>query len=497
MKCPNCGYEIPDGQLYCENCGNEIRIVPDFDPEIENSISEAMTTLAEELAHPEGVNVFKPDIEEQQEKKPVHKQAKKVSSRFIFVITSILFALLIAIVCGILFYQHNSKDYQISKAMLYGENQEYDRALECLSAAAEIDGTDPKIYFLMADYYYASGREEEALAVLREIAFSETYEDEIIEKAYTRIITLYKGNENYQAINDLLLACENNNIIYQYQNYMAYPPEFSYIEGTYDEVVPLKLSANTTGAIYYTLDGTEPDLKSEIYKTPIFLETGTYTVTAFFVNDYGISSDIVSNSYTINLAAPVAPEVGVYSGEYNTPTKIEVSVPAKCKVYYTTDNSEPTDDSQLYTEPLSMPLGKSVFKFIAYSKEGVPGEVTVRNYQLSLNAPFNVNDGLESLSAALVAQGRILDYYGHLLDMPGRYIYKYISVNTVGSQGDFYFIYEYYEDETGGQSRTGEIFGVNVQTGACGKIIKGDDKAFYFEPFDQEQPSEEAVNQEN
>ena len=46
MKCPNCGNEIKEGHLICEVCGNEIRIVPDFEPEIENSITEVLTTLA-------------------------------------------------------------------------------------------------------------------------------------------------------------------------------------------------------------------------------------------------------------------------------------------------------------------------------------------------------------------------------------------------------------------------------------------------------------------
>ena len=32
MKCPNCGKELKTGQLYCESCGQEIQIVPDYDP---------------------------------------------------------------------------------------------------------------------------------------------------------------------------------------------------------------------------------------------------------------------------------------------------------------------------------------------------------------------------------------------------------------------------------------------------------------------------------
>lgn len=32
MKCKNCGAEIPKGFVYCEKCGAEVQIVPDYNP---------------------------------------------------------------------------------------------------------------------------------------------------------------------------------------------------------------------------------------------------------------------------------------------------------------------------------------------------------------------------------------------------------------------------------------------------------------------------------
>ena len=45
MKCPKCGYEWTEGHLYCDNCGEEFRIVPDFEPEIEEEMNETLSTL--------------------------------------------------------------------------------------------------------------------------------------------------------------------------------------------------------------------------------------------------------------------------------------------------------------------------------------------------------------------------------------------------------------------------------------------------------------------
>ena len=49
MKCPKCGNEMGEGKMYCEVCGEEIHIVPDFEPEIENSISDVLNNVADEI----------------------------------------------------------------------------------------------------------------------------------------------------------------------------------------------------------------------------------------------------------------------------------------------------------------------------------------------------------------------------------------------------------------------------------------------------------------
>lgn len=66
-----------------------------------------------------------------------------------------------------------------------------------------------------------------------------------------------------------------------FQSYLAKEPDFSYVEGDYAEVIPLKLSSNTSGTIYYTMDGSTPDESSEIYTAPLFLENGNMSSVLF------------------------------------------------------------------------------------------------------------------------------------------------------------------------------------------------------------------------
>ncbi len=483
MKCPKCGFEMQDEQLYCENCGNEIQIVPNFEPEIENSISETLNTLAEQLAKEEA-EVSKEDKDDFLEEDPHFFDKLFSSNRKVFILCTVGAAFLIIVLFLIAFFvlQFRSKGYHINQAIEYADEENYDAAIACLNRAEEIDAFDADIYFLKADYYYLQNKETDAILNLKTIALTPGFDIVDVENAYSKLINIYRKNNDYQAINDLLLACDYPDIIYSYQSYMAYPPDFSYAEGTYQEVVPLKLSSNTYGNIYYTTDGSIPDESSDIYTTPIFLETGTYEIHAYFVNDYGIKSEMVTKTYIIDTVVPNAPEISVYSGDYTSPQLIEVTAAEGCTVYYTIDGTEPTIDSLQYTEPIPMPMGATKMKFVAYSEEGVAGESVTRNYNLKLNAQITINDALARLSECLVEQGYILDMYGHKTGIQGRYVYKCGAVYRLDGF-DYYFIHEYYEDSLEVQSKTGRIFGVNITSGECGNIGLDEEANYYFAPF--------------
>ena len=49
MKCQKCGASLKEGNLYCQKCGYEYQIVPDFEPEIENSIAQTMLNVGDSI----------------------------------------------------------------------------------------------------------------------------------------------------------------------------------------------------------------------------------------------------------------------------------------------------------------------------------------------------------------------------------------------------------------------------------------------------------------
>lgn len=482
MKCPNCGNELKEGHLICEICGEEIQIVPDFEPEIENSITETLSTLAAMQESENGS--AQAQTEQQKESLEEEPETENGSYKKLWIVSGlVLFFILAASIYGIYVYHTGTTDYLMDQARKYAATGEYDSALTCLEDAYRKDSKVAEILFMEADYYYLQGKNEEAVHALLQIIESNMYSVDSVDEAYDKVITIYANAKEYEKINELLVNCQNTEVIGRFQSYMAMPPEFSYVEGDYDEVVPLKLSSNTSGTIYYTTDGTEPTQESAIYTAPIFLETGEYTVSAFFVNDYGITSDVVTKRYNINLSVPNAPEVALYSGEYTEPTMIEVTGVENCTIYYTTDETEPSSDSVPYTGPIPMPLGKTIFKFVNVSREGISSEVTMRTYTLTLEDAIPTSQAVSSLITHLINAGYLLDIAGHTMQENGTLSYQFSSVIKAADGMDYFTINEYYDDGTGVLTRTDRVFLVDVHSGAVARLGYDENGNFMPKPI--------------
>ncbi|MCI8788162.1 MAG: tetratricopeptide repeat protein [Lachnospiraceae bacterium] len=466
MKCPNCGEEMAENSLYCEHCGEDIHIVPDFEPELEQTIHDILEELHEDMGDDP-----KEDEEEDTEEdgqKPVRR--KRIWPR---VLLTIMVLALAAAGCVMWYaYGYYSEEYQLNRAAQYVEMGKYDEAIACYNRALELDGSNVELLFELADIYLKKSNKVEYEYLLREIVKSGNASSEQLDGAYGKLIAIYRDRKDYQTINALLLASGNEALIAMYPNYIAQMPEFSVNEGYYTSIQALKLTAAGSGRIYYTTDGSEPTEESTQYTAPIILENGDYVISAYFVNDNGIVSDVVTKEYHIENNEILPPEVSVISGEYYFPIDIEITSEDE-DVYYTMDGSDPTYSSSPYTGPIHMPLGKSKFKF-ARIVDGVTGTIAERSYQLIMNTEITPEMAVNSVVEYCLASGRIIDLAGRLDGSEDCYLYIYQYVTNINKVDDFYVIAEYYQTADGKSTRTGTDFAVNAYTGERFKLQRDD-----------------------
>lgn len=491
MNCPKCGTELEPGYLYCQACGEEIIIVPDFEPEIENSISEILTNVADDMAADVAEPADSTDSADeysdeflQEQKRQKRDKIDRLSYRLLggIGISFVVIVLFLTIIGSLIRNRYFSFDFQMKKAYECMQQEKYEEAIDYYNRALALESKSSLARYYLGEAYMQKGDVDNALLLFKEVAASEGGAEERTSACRT-VVEIYSELGDYQAISDFLLDMGDNDITNAFQKYKAKEPDFSYEEGSYEVIIPLKLTSNTAGKIYFTMDGSEPNEFSETYNSPIFLENGDYVIKAYFVNEFGVESGIVEKSYHISVSIPFAPEVSAYSGDYDVPTLIEVEVPEESRVFYTTDGSEPTSDSLEYHGPISMPIGKSRFKFVTYNAEGIAGEVLTRDYNLVLNTDVSVADAEGIITQGMLETGKIYDLSGLSYDVTGKYLYRLWYVTNIDNLGDFYIIAEYYEDSGGIVTRTGALYAVGIYDGKRYRLSLDENSQYVFHEF--------------
>ncbi len=519
MICPKCNNEIKEGLMYCENCGYEINIVPEFDPEFEIELDlnqqdiakEVEETLSDDdgLEHEmdrEGDKTIDDILEDIDDgdlpgeefwdddegilngadisvESIVDLFKKNLSYRIIGILAVILlFAAIVVLTVSIINTNHqHSYSYLVNKGYENMDAGEYTEAINYFEKAIGINSGNLDDRMALVDCYMNINDYDNASYVLRDIIANSST---VSVDTYKKLFMIYESENNIDAIIQTLNNCNDEKIKEQFPMYRADMVEFSQPEGEYNDVLYLKLSSNTTGNIYYTINGEEPTTESTLYTSPIFLESGIYVIRAIFVNSFGVVSDVNQAKYEISVIIPPAPYINLESGQYTSPELItlDISSAYEYSTYYTTDGTMPTKDSLQYRGPIYMPLGDSTFNFVTYGNNDVPSEMVTATYSLILeNATVTPEDAVNSIIVYKVSSGGMLDTDGHLAQLGGRLVYKCDSAVAVEGEKEgetkiLYVVYEYYEDPTTFvQSKTGDVYVVSyVDPSSIGKIFMKD-----------------------
>ena len=452
MKCQKCGAQMVPGHLYCDICGAEYQIVPDFEPEIENSIAKSMSEVSE---------IIEEDKQEKEAKITSIKELKVPSFGII---------LLIVLICSLFVYlgyhkYTHSTNYQNKQAIAASNKKDYYKAAQIYESIRKKNPQDAYWYIKEAEIKLLLEDAQKAY----HLAVSAIQLDENTDMAYDFLLSYLEKEKNYIEMNQYLKACNREEIRDKYWEYLCEVPSPVSPEGSYSESLEFSFDRNFEGTIYYTLDGSIPNTQSFKYEKPFKLGNGTHIITAIYENTFGMISEPFTFKYMVSSDTPLAPVVNLSSGKYSMAQMIEINVEEGTKVFYTTDLSQPTNESTEYTAPIPMPLGESRFNFIAYSSKGIAGEVTQRNYMLNMKTNVTLEEAEVMLVQKLIATGHILDKNGAVKDRYGvfRYFYKFPI-----SEADMnYYVFEEHYMENQINNPLNHFYAVDVLMGSIYKLI--------------------------
>lgn len=153
------------------------------------------------------------------------------------------------------------------------------------------------------------------------------------------------------------------------------------ISGTtpFEETTSVTISAAQGAEIRYTTDGSKPTAASTLYSGAITL-SATTTVKAIAIVD-GVSSSVATKTFTKQTPGPT-PSVAAPTLNGTTPftesTQVSMSAESGAQIRYTTDGSNPTSSSALYSSPITLNATTTV-KAIAI-KDGVTSSVASQQF---------------------------------------------------------------------------------------------------------------------
>lgn len=501
MKCPRCKAEMGEGKLLCENCGEEVMMVPDFDLELEQEISRTLRSMAEDFAEQmatDGEGEYE-EVEESDEFGDLEDvmadslgdylpswgvKMKPTTKRVLLLVLGVI--VVVAIVFGgskliTRVITENSFDYQYQLGMDYYAEGDYLKALEHLGNAFEIEDGHVQTRYQMGLCYEQLGQTKNTILICHEVLGLDGGK---LTEVYDKLLSLYLSKEAYTDVWNVLKTCKDEVILEKYMEYSAHAPIMDTSEGVYDEPISVSFTDCEEGFVYYTLDGSKPTKNSNVYQRPIRLQEGEYEIRAMYVNMYGVQSEEVSKNFYIKLAAPLAPEVNLDSDTYTEPAFIEVYHNNNTKIYYTKDGTTPTEKSMRYISKMELPLGISNYAFVAIDENGLSSEVVKRTYRFEPDANFDVDLALQVLLNTLIANGVLSDAEGHMPDKLGMNLY---TVQTAVLMNDvvYYIVHEEYMDEYGETADNLTMYAINSETAELFYAFKVKDGQYRLRSFAQ------------
>lgn len=458
MVCTKCGAELKDTDLFCLKCGEEVQIVPDYNPVEEIVIQNLALAQQNEIISQDTKEALgdtkKIEQKELNKKEKISNVHKKKSRRKSIITIPRLFivAILVTLLVSFLWNKHKSSfEYQYKLAEECMENEDYQGALEYLNHALTVNESDVDAQFLLAKAYIGLNEIEDAIACLKEILKLDSDNDKVARQ----LIELYSDYNYTEELNAFVAELKGTKLAEALGDFYLNRPLFSIESGTYDKYISVEITSEENSDIYYTVDGTKPTTQAIKYSGQIRLRGGTTKVRAVAVNSSGEFSVENSEEYTVHSTVPDNPVIKPASGLYTTPMPIHITVPENCKVYYTLDGSIPTEQSILYTKPLDMPLGKHTLSVIAIDGNGIVSNTIQSNYDLQIDAVFTIDQAYDI----------ILERLGNeLIDERGAFSLECNSAIEIGGYNLYSFEKVYGRDSNGNKISSSDKFAFDVLT---------------------------------
>ena len=167
---------------------------------------------------------------------------------------------------------------------------------------------------------------------------------------------------------------------------------------TTQNVTLITVDPDCNSTTYYTTDGSDPQVNGIVYSNPITINTTT-TLRYIAGNPECNWGPIYTQTYIIDTSPPTV-TANIKGAVYNTTQTMNLTATDNADpnpvIYYTTDGSDPTTSSSIYTNPITLQINLTTrtiidLKFMAVDLAGNHGQIQTETYILTLPV-VNINN---------------------------------------------------------------------------------------------------------
>ncbi len=369
MICPNCGEEIADDLLYCSKCGEEVKLIPEYEPEIENEINGTLQDL--ELI---SLSDDEEDVTGQESK------AENAASA-----TNELPSL-----------------ETLREAMLTEEDLDEGFMDEENADDPYYDDTDDFDEEYDGDFLDELEDFEDDEDVVRQIALA-------IRESRFRWLYIILGLIVIGGIGLVIFylsqhVYEDNSSVYQASLAREAAAQGNFVEAI-DHMEKALLLDDSDSSLKFTLADYYFEIDEEekallmlweiIYDKDINSVQAYRQLIEYYANnkEYGKIENILSNCEDQTVLAQFsdylaeAPEFSEEPGTYDRVLWVKLSSVSNGTIYYTLDGSDPTTESEVYTSPIHMELGIYEVNAMFVNNYGIQSEISSGVFTVDVRKP--------------------------------------------------------------------------------------------------------------
>ena len=391
IRCENCGHKLNAGQKVCDVCGRPVPARNTEDAELEEQLAKSIAQIVENETS--DAQVYLKEIQGTLDKSDSSRKQAETGKRDVLGVSQRSAA-------GQAGSARKNIDYS-SEQTLRRQSTQTRNSAQTRQNTASNQNTRTRQNTASGNRRYSEEQERNAakkknkksnggkiaLIVISVIVAVVA----IVALAFFTInMVLKKAQNNFAYYNNTGIEYIQNGKYAEAVPYLEKALTFSESDGKvnlrfslYDCYVATDNTEKAVSMLYNILGVDEYNLEAIVYLENYYENAGVTDALVELYNKYKDTAAATAvQKYYVE-----APKISLEGGKYTSTLEVQITSDYDFDIYYTTDGSEPTTGSTLYTGKIEIDDGNTTLKCIAVNGYNIASEVVTAEYEVEYKQP--------------------------------------------------------------------------------------------------------------